>query len=68
MKLEEKDLWLRVTDQRVGMGISGWHMRYELLHIPTKCMIAYESNGGGSWKLREKARQLMELLIEDYEE
>lgn len=68
MKLDEKDLWLKATDQRVGMGIGGWHMHYELLHVPTKCMIAYETHGRASWKIREKAVQLMELLIEDYEE
>lgn len=66
MKLEEKDLWIKSTDQRIGMGISGWHMRYEMLHEPTKCMITWETHGSSQWKMREKAKQLMELLIEDY--
>jgi len=70
MRLEEKDIWWKSTDQRIGMGIGGFHMRYELIHIPTKCVIAYECHGHSpqNYKMREKAKQLLELLIEDYEE
>lgn len=70
MKLREEDIWWKLTDQRVGMGISGWHMRYELIHIPTKCSIVYECHGHNpqQYKMREKAKQLLELLVEDYEE
>lgn len=70
MKLREEDIWWKSTDQRIGMGISGYHMRYELIHTPTKCSIAYECHGHSpqSYKMREKAKQLLELLIEDYEE
>ena len=35
MKLREEDIWWKSTDQRIGMGISCWHMRYELIHTPT---------------------------------
>lgn len=68
MKLKEEDIWWKVSDQRIGMGIGGYHQRYELTHIPTKCVIAYECHGANPqpYKMREKARQLLELLIEDY--
>ena len=66
MKFKEEDIWIKSTDQRIGMGISGWHMRYEMLHLPSKCLVAWETTGSSSWKMREKARLVMELLIEDY--
>jgi hypothetical protein len=68
LKLREEDIWWKVTDQRIGMGIGGWHMRYELIHTPTKCSICYETHGSSpnNWKQRDKAKQLLELLIEDY--
>jgi len=68
MKLKEEDLWIKVSDQRVGMGIGGWHQRWTFTHVPTKSVIEFETHGSNPmpYRMREKARQLMELLIEDY--
>lgn len=68
MELKDKDIWVKVSDQRIGMGIGGYHNRYTYTHLPTKCVIEFECHGPypQPYKMREKVRQLMELLIEDY--
>ena len=63
------DLEMSVEDQRKGMGIGGYHMRYTIKHKPTNCEISYETHGAepaSQHTMKERAIMALELLTEAY--
>lgn len=67
--MDPKDVIISGEDQRKGMGIGGWHVRWTAWHAPTKCSVCWETWGGGpqsQHKMRDRALMALELLVEVY--
>ena len=60
----ECDTDLRITDQRIGMGIGGWNVVIRLYHKPTKIVIELPVTGGATHKHRAMAFDALEFLID----
>lgn len=56
-------------DQRVGMGIGGWHMRWTAAHEATGCSVTWETHGGrpSQHTMRDRALMALELMVEAYD-
>lgn len=63
--MNPRDIRIDSQDQRVGMGIGGWHMRWTATHQPTGCSITWETHGDHH-RMRERALMALELLVEGY--
>lgn len=68
MALDPKDVRIDGKDQRQGMGIGGWHMRFTASHEPTGCSVSWETRGNEprQWEMRDRAMMALELLVEAY--
>lgn len=64
------DVTITGQDQRRGMGIGGWWMRWTARHEPTGCAVEWETRGRGpasQHEMKERALAALELMVEVYE-
>ena len=68
MVLKYSDLEIDTEDQRVGMGIGGWRLKWTMRHIPSGCEISWETHGGdpNHIRARETAITLLELMVTEH--
>ena len=69
MKLELKDVDVRVIDQRIGQGVGGLNVVSRLYHKPTGVLIEMPSlSGRGSYYDRKLAMEMLEYGISNIPE
>ena len=67
--MRPEDVIISGIDQRKGMGIGGYHMRWTAWHAPTKCSVQWETSGGepqAQNRMRDRALMALELMVEIY--
>ncbi len=60
-----KDVDIRITDQRIGMGIGGYDTIMRIEHKPTRIVVEIPSRvfGGGQHKTRQIALEMIEYAL-----
>ena len=61
-----KDLDIRITDQLIGMGISGFDTILRMTHIPTGIVVEVPRNNRSQYKVREVAKEMIEYAISEF--
>lgn len=61
-----KDLDIRITDQLIGMGISGFDTILRMTHIPTGIVVEVPRNNRSQHKVREVAKEMIEYAISEF--
>lgn len=59
-----RDTDLRITDQRIGMGIGGWNVVIRLYHKPTRIVIELPAIGGARHTHTEIAFNALEFMLD----
>lgn len=61
-----KDLDIRITDQLIGMGISGFDTILRMTHIPTGIVVEIPRQNRSQHKVREVAKEMIEYAISEF--
>lgn len=61
-----KDLDIRITDQCIGMGISGFDTILRMTHIPTGIVVEIPRQNRSQHKVREVAKEMIEYAISEF--
>jgi protein subunit release factor A len=67
MKLDNKDVHIRVIDQRIGMGIGGFVTVIRLYHIPTGILIEMPQVTRAQFYDRKLAMEMLEYALSEIE-
>jgi len=67
MKLDNKDVHIRVIDQRIGMGIGGFVTVIRLYHIPTGILIEMPQVTRAQLYDRKLAMEMLEYALSEIE-
>lgn len=68
MKLDIRDVNIRVIDQRIGMGIGGLNTVIRVLHTPTGIIIEMPRLTNSQHKDRQAALDALEMALSHVEE
>jgi len=64
------DIWadidVRITDQRIGMGVGGINTIMRVQHIPTGIVVEVPSQGRSPHKVREVAKTMIEFAVMEF--
>lgn len=63
MKLDLKDVNIRVIDQRIGMGVGGWDTVIRVLHVPTGIIIEMPRLTQSQFHDRQAALDALEMAL-----
>ena len=63
--MDDKDLHIRVIDQRIGMGVGGMDTVIRIYHAPTGLLVEVPSRlfGRGQYYARQTAIEMLEYGI-----
>lgn len=68
MELKPGDVDVRITDQRIGMGIGGMNTIIRLWHKPTGIIIEVPNLGRGQHKQYSMAMSMLEYGLTEVED
>lgn len=63
MKLDLKDINVRVIDQRIGMGVGGFDTVIRVLHVPTGIIIEMPRLTRSQYHDRQAAIEALEMAL-----
>ncbi len=61
--IRPEDLNIRLIDQRIGMGISGWDTVVRILHVPSGIWVEVPRVTSSKYYDREIAMQMIESAL-----
>lgn len=60
------DLDIRITDQRIGMGVGGRETIMRVQHVPTGIVVEIPQQRIGQHKVREVAKEMIEYALTEF--
>ncbi|MEM1945070.1 MAG: hypothetical protein QXX57_04980 [Nitrososphaerota archaeon] len=63
MSVEWSDLDIRLTDQRIGVGVDGFDTILRMTHLPSGIVVEIPRRGRRQWKVREVAKEMIEYAL-----
>ena len=66
MSVEWSDLDVRITDQRIGVGVGGYDTILRMTHLPSGIVVEIPRQGRRQWKVREVAKEMIEYALTEF--
>jgi protein subunit release factor A len=62
-----KDLDIRITDQRIGMGVGGFDTILRMTHLPTGIVVEIPRQSRSHHRVREVAKEMIEYALTEFQ-
>lgn len=62
-----RDLDIRITDQRIGMGVGGMDTILRMTHLPTGIVVEIPRQSRSPHRVRDVAKEMIEYALAEFQ-